>query len=165
MKPAIRQAILPATFVCAMVVLANPASAQAKQAAKPPTTKSTKSLTWGPAPDAFPRGAKMAVESGDPSQSGEFVVRLSIPSGYKIPPHFHPTDEHVRVRSGQFLVGMGDKLDPAKTKKMVAGDTGTIATNMHHFAIAKGPTVLSVSGKGPFTMTYVNPGDDPRKKH
>lgn len=120
------------------------------------------SLTWGPAPAIFPAGAKMAVESGDPAKSGEFVVRLQFPDGYKIPPHFHPTDEHVRVRSGTFLVGMGDKLDIAATKPLTAGDTGTIAAKMHHFAIAKGETTVSVRAQGPFAMTYVNPADMPK---
>jgi mannose-6-phosphate isomerase-like protein (cupin superfamily) len=129
------------------------------------SSKEMKPLTWGPAPDAFPAGAKMAVERGDPTKSGEFVVRLSVPAGYRIPPHWHPTDEHVRVRSGEFLVGMGDMLDPTKTMKMAPGDTGTISAKMHHFAIARVATEISVRAGGPFAMTYVNASDDPRKKH
>ena len=104
----------------------------------------------------------MAVESGDPMKSGEFVVRLQFPDGYKIPPHFHPTDEHVRVRAGTFLVGMGDKLDAAKAKPLAVGDTGSMPAKMHHFAIAKGPTTVSVRAEGPFTMIYVNPADTPK---
>jgi mannose-6-phosphate isomerase-like protein (cupin superfamily) len=107
----------------------------------------------------------MAVERGDPTKSGEFVVRLSVPAGYRIPPHWHPTDEHVRVRSGEFLVGMGDMLDPTKTMKMAPGDTGTISAKMHHFAIARVATEISVRAGGPFAMTYVNASDDPRKKN
>jgi quercetin dioxygenase-like cupin family protein len=107
----------------------------------------------------------MAVERGDPTKSGEFVVRLSFPAGYRIPPHWHPTDEHVRVRSGEFLVGMGDMLDPTKTMKMAPGDTGTISAKMHHFAIARVATEISVRADGPFAMTYVNASDDPRKKN
>jgi quercetin dioxygenase-like cupin family protein len=105
----------------------------------------------------------MAVERGDPSKAGEFVVRLSFPAGYKIPPHWHPTAEHVHIRSGEFLVGMGDALDQSKTMKMAAGDTGSIGAKMHHFAIAPVPTVLSIRAEGPFAMTYVNAADDPRK--
>ena len=143
-----------ATLVAgSMLLFAGVAQAQAKKA-----------LTWGPAPDAFPAGAKMAVESGDPTKSGEFVVRLSFPDGYKIPPHWHPTDEHVKVRSGAFLVGMGDKLDASKTKKLTPGDTATMTAKAHHFAIAQGATQVTVTAIGPFAMTYVNPADDPRKK-
>ena len=118
----------------------------------------------GPGPDVFPAGAKMAVERGDPSKSGEFVVRLSFPAGYKIPPHWHPTAEHVQIQSGEFLVGMGDALDQGKTMKMAPGDTGSIGAKMNHFAIAPVATVLSIRSEGPFAMTYVNPADDPRKK-
>jgi quercetin dioxygenase-like cupin family protein len=127
--------------------------------------KDAMSLKWGPAPDVFPAGAKMAVERGDPTKSGEFVVRLSFPAGYRIPPHWHPTDEHVRVRSGEFLVGMGDMVDQNKTMKLAAGDTGTIAAKMHHYAIARVATEISVRAEGPFALMYVNPADNPRMKH
>jgi len=126
--------------------------------------KGEKALQWGPAPDAFPAGAKMAVEKGDPMKSGEFVVRLSLPANYQIPPHFHPTAEHVRVVSGQFMVGMGDAIDASKMMKMAPGDTGSIAAKMHHFAMAPVATEISIRAQGPFAMTYVNPADDPRKK-
>jgi quercetin dioxygenase-like cupin family protein len=115
---------------------------------------------WGPAPQIFPAGAKMAVISGDPSKEGLFRVELSFPDGYKVPPHFHPTDEVVTVQEGRFLVGMGDKLDPKKTKAMEQGDSATVAAGMHHFGIARGATVVAVSAQGPFAMTYVNPADD-----
>jgi len=121
-------------------------------------------LKWGPAPDVFPPGARMAVERGDPSKPGMFAVRLSFPDGYRIPPHFHPTDESVRVRQGVFLVGMGDVLDLKAVRRMTPGDTGTLPAQMHHYAAARGRTVLTVRSMGPFQMTYVNPADDPRKK-
>lgn len=161
----VRQVSTSTVFAAAMVSFATVASAQATPANASASSSAGKSLTWGPAPDAFPAGAKMAVERGDPSKSGEFVVRLSFPAGYKIPPHWHPTDEHVHIRSGEFLVGMGDALDQGKTMKMAPGDTGSIAAKMHHFAIAPVATVLSIRAEGPFAMTYVNTADDPRKKN
>ena len=72
-------------------------------------------LKWGPAPAVFPKGAQMAVLSGDPGKAGEFVIRLKMPAGYNIPAHHHPTDEYVTVVSGDLGLGMGDKLDPAKS--------------------------------------------------
>jgi hypothetical protein len=121
-------------------------------------------LEWGPAPQVFPAGAKMAVVNGDPTREGQFTVALSFPDRYKIPPHFHPTDEVLTVQEGTFLVGMADKLDPKKTKAMEKGASGTMAAGMHHFGIARGATVVEVTAKGPFVMTYVNPGDDPTKR-
>lgn len=150
----------------ALALVASPALAQqAKLAGKRAAVHSSaKKLVWGPAPAVFPKGARMAVERGDPTKSGEFVVRLSMPANYRIPPHFHPTAEHVQIHSGTFLVGMGDVLDPAKAKTMTPGDSGTIPAQMHHFALTKTATVLSITSQGPFAMTYVNPADDPSKK-
>ena len=124
-------------------------------------TKPSK-LTWGPAPAAFPAGAKMAVVEGDPGKAAQFTVELSFPDGYRIRPHFHPTAETVTVKKGSFLVGMGDTFDLAKTQVLKVGGKGSIAANEHHYAAAKGTTVVDVSAMGPFAMTYVNPADDPR---
>ena len=120
-------------------------------------------LTWGPAPAVFPAGAKMAVLQGDPSKPALFTVRLDMPPGYKIAPHFHPTDEHITVMQGAFLIGMGDKLDATKATQLNVGGFATAAANMHHYAIAKGRTIVQVSAIGPFVLTYVNPADDPTK--
>jgi len=49
------------------------------------------------------------------------VVRLKMPAGYKIAPHWHPTDEHVTVISGTFALGMGDKFDEKTMKVLPAG--------------------------------------------
>jgi len=106
----------------------------------------------------------MAVVSGDPSKAAPFTVELAMPGGYKIPPHFHPTDEKVEVKKGTLLVGMGDTFDASKAKPMKAGDTGSVPANAHHFAAAKGATVIAVSAMGPFGMTYVNPADDPQSR-
>ena len=127
-----------------------------------PTAKAD-SLQWGPAPAVFPAGAKMAVVSGDPSKPGPFVIQLAMPDGYRLAPHFHPTDETVEVKQGTFLFAMGDTFDLAKTKPMNVGEKGSIPANMHHYATAKGATVLAVTSTGPFALTYVNPADNPQK--
>ena len=127
-----------------------------------PTAKAD-SLQWGPAPAVFPAGAKMAVVSGDPSKPGPFTIQLSMPDGYRLAPHFHPTDETVEVKQGTFLFAMGDTFDLAKTKPMNVGEKGSIPANMHHYATAKGATVVAVTSTGPFALTYVNPADNPQK--
>jgi quercetin dioxygenase-like cupin family protein len=121
-------------------------------------------LKWGPAPAVFPKGARMAVLQGDPGSAALFTVRLDMPPGYKLPPHFHPTDEHVTVIQGTFLVGMGDKLDLAHAMLLGPGGFITAGANQHHFAAAKGHVVVQVHAMGPFALTYVNPADDPQKR-
>jgi quercetin dioxygenase-like cupin family protein len=121
-------------------------------------------LKWGPAPAALPPGARMAVVSGDPGKAALFTVELAMPSGYRVPPHFHPTDEVVEVKKGTLLVGMGDKFDASKAKPMKPGDKGTVPAKAHHFAAAQGATFISITAMGPFAITYVNPADDPQKQ-
>src|SRR6058998_533507 len=139
------------------------APAMHSQAAPAPAAKPA-GQHWGPAPAVFPKGAKMAVVSGDPSKAAPFTVELTMPAGYKIPPHFHPTDETVAVKKGTLLVGMGDAFDASKMKPMKVGATASVPANAHHFAAVRGATVISVSAMGPFAMTYVNPADDPQKQ-
>ena len=141
----------PALVLACLLAVTGPALAQVN-----PTD-----LKWGPAPAIFPAGAKMAVLSGDPSKAGQFVVRLKLPAGYRLPAHQHPTDEYVTVISGDFSLGMGDKLDPAKSAHLTAGGFAEAPAKMNHFAWTKKGAVVQVSAEGPFAMTYVNPADDP----
>ena len=121
-------------------------------------------VKWGPAPAIFPAGAKMAVMQGDPSKAQLFTVRLDLPKGYRIAPHFHPTDEHITIISGNFEVGMGDKIDPQKVMTLTAGGFATAPARSHHYAIARAHTVVQVHAMGPFQLTYVNSADDPSRK-
>ena len=107
---------------------------------------------------------RLAVLAGDPSKSGVYVLRLRLPNGYKIPPHYHPTDEHVTVLAGTSWVGMGDTAKTRGMTRLTGGGFITVLANAHHYARAQGVTVLQVSGEGPFEITYVNSADDPRNK-
>jgi quercetin dioxygenase-like cupin family protein len=120
-------------------------------------------IVWGPAPAVFPAGAKMAVLQGDPSQASLFTVRLDLPAGYRIPPHFHPTDEHVTVIAGTFVVGMGDSIDLAHAIVLPTGGFITAGATMHHWGVARGHTIVQVHAMGPFALTYVNAKDDPSR--
>jgi anti-sigma factor ChrR (cupin superfamily) len=123
-----------------------------------------KDLKWGPAPAVFPKGAQIAVVSGDPFKDGAYAVRLKMPGGYQIPAHNHPTAEYVTVLSGKFNIGMGDKLDVKKGMPLTAGGYAEAPAKMNHYGWTSGATVVQVHGQGPFAITYVNPADDPSKK-
>jgi hypothetical protein len=120
--------------------------------------------TWMPAPDALPAGAQLAVLDGDPMGTGPFTVRLKLPDGYTVAPHWHPTDEKVTVIEGTFLVGMGDQFSESSLKTLGAGSFAKMPQHMNHYASAKGATTIQIEGMGPFAMTYVNASDDPRNK-
>jgi quercetin dioxygenase-like cupin family protein len=122
-------------------------------------------IKWGPAPPSLPPGSQIAVLVGDPGKPGvPYVIRAKLPDGYKVPPHWHPTDENVTVLKGTLLVGKGAKLDPATMEELPAGSFMRMPKTMRHFAMAKGETIIQIHGIGPFDINYVNPADDPRKK-
>jgi quercetin dioxygenase-like cupin family protein len=142
--------------VVAVAVLPHLATAQVPSSA---------AVKWGPGPAFLPAGAEFAVLQGDPSKDGVYTIRLRLPNNFKFPPHFHPTDEHVTVLSGTFLVGMGDAVDMTKAQRLGAGGFITAPADAHHYAAAQGVTILQVSGVGPFAITYVKASDDPRNAH
>lgn len=121
-------------------------------------------IKWHPAPPALPAGAQIAVISGDPGKAGPYVLRVKLPDGYKIPPHWHPTDENVTVLKGTFAAGKGGKFDAEASQELPAGSFACMPKGMRHFAWCKGETILQVHGVGPFEINYVNAADDPRKK-
>lgn len=121
------------------------------------------SLKWGDAPPNLPAGAKLAVVAGDPSKPEPFVIRLQVPAGYKVAPHWHPTAEQVTILAGSAAIGMGDSWDDAKMQTAGAGGYVAVPAEMRHYLLAKSATTLQVSGMGPFVVNYVNAADDPSK--
>jgi len=119
-------------------------------------------IQWKDGPASLPAGAKIAVLEGDPTKEGFFTMRLRFPDGFKVQPHWHPRIEHVTVISGTLNIGMGDKFDQTSTRQMPTGTFGFWPPQMHHFAWAKGDTVIQLHGIGPWVINYLNPADDPR---
>jgi len=159
---------LVATLLLALAVAASAADNDATPSGSAAVHlfDSPKDIKWGAAPPVVPKGAQAAVLDGDPFKDGSsYTLRLKMPDGYKIPPHWHPTDENVTVLSGTLGASMGDTFDTAKGQLMKPGGFVTMPHGMHHYAWAKGSTVVQVHGIGPFAFTYVNPADDPRNHH
>jgi hypothetical protein len=142
---------------CATILAAAPAP--------PQNVFSPDQIKFGPAPPMLPSGAQLAVLEGDPTGSlGDFTIRLKMPDGYRIAPHWHPKRENVTVISGSFKVGMGDSFDASKMDAFPAGSFAYMEPSMHHYGMAVGETVVQVHGVAPFQINYVNPGDDPSVK-
>src|SRR3984885_4639214 len=149
------------TVLIVAAMLGAQASALALDA---PLVQSAKEVKWGAPPPVFPPGAKFAVIAGDPAATNLVTVRFEMPAGYTIPPHFHPTDEHITVLQGSFSLGMGDVIDKAHALTLSPGGYGVAMANMHHYAYTTTGATVQVPLQGPFAITYVNPADDPSKK-
>ena len=154
------------TLLLPLVLL--PLALGAAPATKPAASTATKhamadpsQVKWGPAPDAFPAGAQMAVLWGDPGKSGAFTVRLKMPPGYRIGRHWHPADELATVLEGDVHLDMGSGGE-AHSHDFGAGGYALMPAKMQHAASTKGGAVVQVTGMGPFAIHYVDPKDDPR---
>ncbi|HEX7176920.1 MAG TPA: cupin domain-containing protein [Pyrinomonadaceae bacterium] len=118
-------------------------------------------IQWKP----FYEGAEIAVLEGDPAAAGShYVIRIKHRDGLKVPPHWHPFDEHLTVITGTWVMGMGEKYDLTGAQEFGAGAYLVSPKNVPHYALSKGETIVQVHGTGPFQAVFVNPEDDVFKK-
>jgi hypothetical protein len=80
-------------------------------------------------------------------------MRIRMPDGYRVPPHWHPKQERVTVLSGILNLGSGDTFDTKKVKALEAGTYSSMPPKMTHFAWMTGETVLQLSTLGPWSIT------------
>jgi hypothetical protein len=121
-------------------------------------------IKWSDAPPPMSSDVKIAILEGDPSKEGQFTIRLRLPSGFTIAPHWHPEVEHVTVISGSFILNFGDKFDKTGGTKLPAGSMSIMQPKTAHFAWCDEPTEIQLHGIGPWKIVYVNPEDDPANK-
>ena len=119
-------------------------------------------LTWNDLP-ALP-GVKIAVLEGPLTEAVPIMFRLKFPANYQVPPHYHPGIEHVTVIWGTLNMGMGEVFDKTKTRALSAGSVAIMPPRTPHFVWTSEETIGQVHSIGPWSVTYVNPADDPRKK-
>jgi len=129
------------------------------------TAHTPDTIKWAPAPPLVEPGEQIAVLEGDPTAStGDYTIRLKMPDGYRINPHWHPLRENVTVISGTFKVGMRDTFDASKMAAFPAGSFAYLDPDMHHYAMAVGEVVVQVHGQSPVKFNYINPTDDPARR-
>jgi quercetin dioxygenase-like cupin family protein len=149
------------TAFAATAALAGDAAKKAA-AGKEAVSLAAGDMKWTDVPPDLPKGAQMSVLHGDPTKKGVFTLRLKMPSGYKIPPHWHSNDEQLTILSGTFLLHMGDTMD-APAHELGPGAYHFLPAKMHHAAETKTETILQLDGPGPFDIHYINPADNPNK--
>jgi hypothetical protein len=120
----------------------------------------TAEIKWVAAPPDLPKGAELAVLHGDPSKKAPFTLRLKLPAGYRIAPHWHSKDEQLTILAGTFVLHMGDTMD-APAASLAAGGYHFLPGKMHHAAETKGEVILQLDGVGPFDIHYLDPADNP----
>lgn len=121
-------------------------------------------LEWQDGPPSFEEGAQFVVLEGDLGVDDFFNLRLKLPDGFEIAPHWHPNIERVTVISGTFLLGHGEEVDRNNMESLGAGSYFSLPPEMAHFAITEGETIIQLTTLGPWEIHYVNPEDDPRQR-
>ncbi|QDH71692.1 cupin domain-containing protein [Lysobacter alkalisoli] len=119
-------------------------------------------IEWRDGPGSLRAGAQFAVLEGNPAEPGVFTMRLKLPDGFHISPHWHPGVERVTVLSGMFLLGPGETLDKDAATRLEPGSYVSMPPGMRHYALAEGETVVQLTSIGPWQINYVDPADDPR---
>ena len=133
--------------------------------APPQNTFSPDQIKFGPVPPVLPAGAQLAVLEGDPmGPSGDFTLRLKMPDGYRIAPHWHPKRENVTVVSGNFQLGMGCSFVTPKMKTFGAVNFASMVPRRSTQRIAVVGTGGPVHRQDTFQINYVNPRDNPSMK-
>jgi len=143
------------TFAICTIASAAPATLE-------PIVINAKNLKWGPAPPDLPKGAKVAVLFGDPTAAGQFTMRISVPSQYKMPFHWHSQAQRVTVISGTVYVASTETYDKKLAHAVKPGGFVILPARAQSFAFTKGAAVIEIHGDGPFDVKYTNPSDDPQ---
>jgi len=135
-----------------LVALAGPASAAPVSS---PIVVVPGAEHYTAAPPPFSKGIMIAVLSGNPKDAGTpYTIRFKLPDGARVPVHAHGRTENVTVIQGQFMVGLGSTFDASKLKALPTGAYVSIPPGVAHYAMAKGLTVVDVSGVGPESTTF-----------
>jgi hypothetical protein len=156
-------AMIPFVLLAAAPAFAAEATKKSAPTKQEAISVNTGEIKWADAPPDLPTGAQMAVLHGDPSKRVAYTLRLKMPAGYKIPPHWHTKDEQLTIISGAFVLHMGDTMEAAAST-LTAGGFHFLPGKMHHAAETTEETVVQVDGMGPFDIHYLNAADNPNPK-
>jgi hypothetical protein len=119
-------------------------------------------IDWQPFA-AFPSAVRLAVIAGHSVECGSYMMRVRVPHGVKLMPHWHPEDRVYTVISGVFYVGLGDHFDADRLQAYPPGSVVVLPGNTSQFHWAKsGEYILQATAVDPLGVEYFSPQDDPR---
>ena len=119
------------------------------------------STPWKPCPPTLPPGCEMAVLEGDPKGADLFTVRFRVSGTFVMPPHWHPKDERVTIISGTAEVAFGADAVRKDATEFGPGDYYVNARKAVHLVWIEGPTVLQITGIGPWEAVKASEASPP----
>ena len=132
------------------VLLAIPLSAQPTPEA--PIAFTPESLVWGDGPPSLPAGSKSVVLEGNPRTEGMFTMRIRVPAGAALAPHWHPRQERVTILSGAVELGFGTVANRASVVRYGAGSFYVNPPRMMHYLFFAEATEIQITGQGPWEI-------------
>ena len=147
-----RKLLLPLAALAVLALAAAPAPPPAGTIQLPVTD-----IKYVAGPQGTPAGTEAAILEGDPTADGiMFTLRLRLPAGSRLLPHFHSENERVTVLSGEARVGFGDTFSLNGLKSFPAGSFYVNPKGAHHFVYFPKETVIQITGRSPWRTTAVD---------
>lgn len=100
-----------------------------------------------------------------PGEGGPVCTATEVPQGLQGPAALTPEARDCDRHSGAYIVGTGETADPNKVIRLSAGGFFAFEPGDVRYAFVDEETVIQVNGVGPWVTNYINPADDPRKRH
>lgn len=83
-------------------------------------------------------------------------MRLRIPAGTRLAPHWHPRDERVTVLPGLVRVGLGDHFREEGMTSFGPGSFYLNPPHSHHYVWIVEDSELQLTGIGPWELHLVH---------
>lgn len=146
------------TIVIASLLFATIVNAQ-QTPPKPdaPIGFTPEAVVWSDGPPTLPPGSKMAVLEGSPKAEGMFTMRVRVPAGSAIPPHWHPRQERVTVLSGEVDLGFGTVANKDSVTRYRAGSFYVNPPRVMHYLFFPEATEMQMTGVGPWELMTTDP--------
>jgi hypothetical protein len=116
-------------------------------------------MAWSPldTPLKQPDG-KIALLKGSFKEPGPLVFLVSLPTNYKIPAHYHDTDEEIVVLAGSVYMGGGDGKPIGESNGIFyrKSDTHHLpAKTVHWLFTTDEPVIIRIGSEGPFATHWI----------
>lgn len=99
---------------------------------------------WGCGPAGWPSGSQVAVIAGDPMRAGPFMIRVELPSGYRLPAYRRPRDENIVVLVGSIEID---------TRTLRSGSFIRLRADEWHSLHTKSGAIVQIFGDGPVALS------------
>lgn len=109
-------------------------------------------LVWVNGPPTLPKGSKSVVLEGNPRVEGMFTMRLRVPAGSSLVPHWHPRPERVTILSGAVELGFGSVAKKEAVVRYGAGSFYVNPPRLLHYVYFPETTEMQITGQGPWEI-------------